>query len=210
LLIALSLSLDAFGAGIAYGIRKIRIPPVSKLVICFMSVFYSGIALVAGKAAGGILPPAAAKAAGTVILASMGVYIILQTFLKKEKPVTERSRPQKGTLLEIAIKSLGVTIQVVRNPDSGDIDRSGIIDIREALLLGFALSVDAIGVGIGSALAGIHSMMIPFAAGLFQLLLLSAGTRLGGKLEKTAGLNKKVLAVVPGILLITMALIRIR
>ena len=48
-LIAISLSLDAFGVGITYGIRNVRIPLVSKMVICFMSVLYSGLALIAGS-----------------------------------------------------------------------------------------------------------------------------------------------------------------
>ena len=210
LLIAISLSLDAFGAGITYGMRKIRIPLVSKLIICFMSVLYSGLALIAGKAAHGFLPPAVASIAGAVILASMGVYIIMQSFLKKEESMKEKSSLKKGKLFEIALKSLGITIQVIRNPDNGDIDSSGIIDTREALLLGFALSVDAIGVGIGSALAGISSLLIPLAAGVFQMLLLHAGTCLGKRFGESSGLNKKMLSVVPGILLITMALIRIR
>ena len=111
LLIAISLSLDAFGAGITYGMRKIRIPPASKLIICFMSVLYSGVALIAGKAVHGILPPAAASIAGAVILAGMGVYILLQTFLKKEEGLKEKPSTEKRKLLEIAVKSLGITIR---------------------------------------------------------------------------------------------------
>lgn len=210
-LISISLSLDAFGAGITYGIRKVHIPLASKLVICFMSVLYTGIALVAGKAVNGLLPPEAARIAGTIILAMMGVLIILQAVLKKGERISDKPYiEEKGTLLKIVVKSLGITIQVIRNPDEGDLDRSGIIDVQEALLLGLALSVDAIGVGIGSAMAGIGSLWIPFAAGLFQMLFLNAGTRLGASLSNSSRLNKKVLSVVPGILLITMALIRIR
>jgi putative sporulation protein YtaF len=210
LLISVSLSLDAFGAGITYGMRKIRIPLASKLIICFMSVLYSGIALIAGKAAHGILPPVSASTTGAIILAVMGVYIIMQTFLKKENSVTEKSHTEKRKLFEIVLKSFGITIQVIRNPDNGDIDRSGVIDTREALLLGFALSVDAIGVGIGSALAGIGSLLIPLTAGVFQMLLLHAGTCIGKRLGESSRLNKKMISVVPGILLITLAIIRIR
>jgi putative sporulation protein YtaF len=210
LLISVSLSLDAFGAGITYGMRKIRIPLLSKFIICFMSVLYSGIALIAGKAVHEILSPGAAGITGAVILAAMGALIIIQTFLKKEEGTKERSCPEKRKLFEIAVKSLGITIQVIRNPDNGDIDRSGVIDTREALLLGFALSVDAIGVGIGSALAGIGSLLIPLTAGIFQMLLLHAGTCIGRRLGESRRLNKKMISVVPGILLITLAIIRIR
>ncbi len=211
ILIAVSLSVDAFVAGIAYGIRKVRIPLVSKLVICFMSVFYSGFALIAGRAVYRILPEAVAGLAGTVILAAMGLVIILQAILKKENGASDKSTcVKKETLVQIAVKSLGITIQVIRNPHEGDIDRSGSIDLREALLLGLALSMDAIGVGVGSALAGIGSFWIPVASGIFQMLLLYMGTRIGSKLGDSTRLNKKVVSVIPGILLITLALVRIR
>ena len=210
-LIAISLSLDAFGVGITYGIRKVRIPLASRLVICMMSVLYSGLALIAGKSICEILPQAASRIIGAVILICMGVFIILQSIFKKDEPSSGNNIEEESkTLLKIAVKSFGITIQVIRNPDEGDIDRSGVIDIREALLLGLALSVDAIGVGIGSALAGISSLLIPFAAGIFQMLLLHIGTRLGAKLGNSSRINKKVLSMMPGILLITMALVRIR
>lgn len=210
-LIAISLSLDAFGVGIVYGIRNVNIPLVSKIVICFMSVIYSGLALMVGKAVYDILPGEAAGIIGTVILALMGVFIIFQAMLQKEEGTDPRPvAKEKDTLLKIAVKSLGITIQVIRNPEEGDIDHSGKIDIREALLLGLALSVDAIGVGIGSALAGIGSLWIPLSAGIFQLLFLYAGMRLGSKLGKSKKLNKKVLSIIPGILLITLAFIKIR
>lgn len=210
LLIAVSLSLDAFGAGITYGMRKIRIPFFSKLIICFMSVLYSGLSISLGKAVNSLLPPQTAKIAGTLILGLMGLWIILQALFEKGEGNSKKSEPkEEKTLFRFAVKSLGITIQVIRNPAEGDIDRSGVIDKREALLLGLALSVDAIGAGIGSALAGLGSLWISVATGIFQMLLLSAGGHFGKKLGNSAKLNKRLLSFVPGVLLIAMAFIRI-
>jgi putative sporulation protein YtaF len=216
-LLAVSLSLDAFGVGIAYGLRKVHIPILSKMVICLFSIIYSGMALALGNVLLKILPLPVSKAAGITILAAMGIVIIIQALFKKDSEAGEQKVPacreiasQSRMLLKIAIKSLGITIQVVKNPAKGDIDSSGTIDTGESLLLGFALSVDAIGVGIGSALAGLSSMMIPFAIGFFQLVLLYVGTCLGKKAASSMKMNKKLLSVMPGILLITMAIIRIK
>jgi putative sporulation protein YtaF len=145
-----------------------------------------------------------------MILGLMGLWIILQAILDKggeghEKEILKEER----TLFRFAVKSLGITIQVIRNPAEGDLDQSGVIDKREALLLGLALSVDAIGAGIGSALAGLGSLWISVATGIFQMLLLSAGGHFGKKLGNSGKLNKRLLSFAPGILLITMALIRI-
>ena len=154
-ILAVSLSIDAFGVGIAYGLRKVQIPFLSKMVICFFSILYSGMALALGKAIYGIIPPIAAKITGVAMLAVMGIYIILKALPEDDRNNTaEVCCKGSRTILEIAVKSLGITIQVIKNPVEGDIDRSGYIDIQESLMLGLALSVDAIGVGIGSALAG--------------------------------------------------------
>lgn len=211
LILAISLSLDAFGVGLVYGLRKIRIPLIPKLIICLFSIFYAGAALIIGNSLSNLLPTFASKLIGVTILIVMGCWIIVQALLrKKEEPATS---PMKNTtdktLFKFGIKSLGITIQVVRNPAKGDIDDSGIIDIFEALLLGLALSVDAIGVGIGSALTGFHSMFIPIAVGLFQLGFLYVGTHLGGKVVAIGRINKKFISILPGLLLVSLAIVRL-
>ncbi|MCX7921162.1 MAG: sporulation membrane protein YtaF [Clostridia bacterium] len=210
-ILAISLSLDALGVGIAYGLRKISIPLVSKLVICFLSILYSGAALIAGKYISQMLNSDVSKFIGVFILIFMGVWIILQSLFKKEPTKTFSSvhGDKEKTLLKIAIKSLGITVQVIKNPADGDIDKSGVIDVSESLLLGLALSIDAIGVGIGSALAGFNSMAIPLAVGLFQLVFLYAGTFVGGKFSSLERVNKKFIALLPGILLIALGILRI-
>lgn len=209
--LAISLSIDALGVGIVYGIREIKIPVISKIVICFFSVLYSGAALIIGKSMSSFLPQAISRYIGVSILFVMGTWIILQALLKKDPSVLPEKTSASGnkTLLKIAIKSLGVTIHIIKNPVEGDIDKSGTIDLTESLLLGLALSVDAIGVGIGSALAGFHSLGIPFAIGMVQLTFLYAGTYMGRKFSLSRRLNKKLLSAFPGILLIILALIRI-
>jgi putative sporulation protein YtaF len=211
-ILAISLSLDAFGVGVAYGIRKIKIPFIPKLLICFFSILYSGLSLILGKSLSAVLPIYISKFIGVGILALMGLYIIIQNIKKSESGSNslENYTEREKTLFKVAIKSLGITIQVIKNPDKGDIDRSGSIDIKESILLGFALSVDAIGVGIGSALAGFHSMAIPISVGLFQLAFLYIGTFLGEKFSLMGKLNKKVISLLPGILLISLAILKIR
>lgn len=185
-ILAISLSLDALGVGIAYGLRKVKIPLLSTVCICMFSIFYSGMAIYFGKYLYSIIPERVSKLIGILILLIMGCWIILQGLIKnkdenienediekikidiKDKEntennldtgsnlnITNKTHIKNEELLKIAIKSLGITIQVLRDPSNCDIDKSGIIDVKESLLLGLALSVDAIGVGIGSAAFGI-------------------------------------------------------
>jgi putative sporulation protein YtaF len=209
--IAISLSLDAFSVGISYGMRKIRIPLISKMIICFFSAAYALIALIIGRSLHSILPANAAGIIGIAILIIMGIWITLQALFQndgKDKKSLPDSK-QNRTLFELAIKSLGVTIYVIKNPARGDIDSSGSIDILESLLLGLALSIDALGVGIGSALAGLHSILIPLTVGLFQLIFLYIGTHIGKRLTVLRAANRKALALLPGLLLIFLAVLRL-
>lgn len=204
IILSISLSLDALGVGVVYGLKKIKIPLSSKLIICLFSILYAGLALIIGKSLSSILSPFLAKLIGISILGLMGVWIIIQALLKEKS-----SNSTDKTLWQVVIKSLGITIQVIRNPIELDIDKSGAIDTPESLLLGLALSVDAIGAGIGSALTGFYSPVIPFAIGFFQMIFLYIGTHLGDKVTMLNKINKKVLALMPGILLIFLALVRI-
>ncbi|MCX7748648.1 MAG: sporulation membrane protein YtaF [Clostridia bacterium] len=211
ILLATSLSIDALGVGISYGLREIKIPLIPKIIICIFSIIYSVFALFIGSSLSSVLTPFSSKMIGISILLLMGIWIILQSLLRKDNtPVAEAPvKVSDGTLIKIAIKSLGITIQVIKNPAKGDIDRSGTIDKREALLLGLALSVDAIGAGIGSALAGFQSMAMPLAVGLFQFTFLYAGTYLGKKFLMTGKINKKALSLMPGVILISLAFLKI-
>lgn len=209
ILLAISLSLDAFGVGLSYGIRKIKIPIFSKVIICFFSIFYAGIALIGGKSLATFLPQNISKIIGITILFVMGTIIIIQGLVKKDdNKYSLRSYINKEkTLVQIVIKSFGITIKVIKNPVECDINRSGKIEFAESILLGLALSVDAIGVTLGISLAGSYSIIIPFTVGIFQFAFLYMGTYLGKKFASIKKLNKKVIAILPGLLLLILAVI---
>ncbi|MCX7711731.1 MAG: sporulation membrane protein YtaF [Clostridia bacterium] len=210
-ILAISLSLDALGVGIAYGLRGVKIPIFPKLVICAFSILYSFLAIIAGKSMSSIFSAWTSKLIGILILGLMGSWILLQSFLSKDAPKEAKqiTRQTHETLFKFVIKSLGITIQVIKNPVQGDIDQSGVIDFSEAVLLGLALSVDAIGVGIGCAFTGFSSMYIPLAIGLFQLAFLYMGTFAGGKFKLMEAVNGKMISMIPGLLLIFLAILRI-
>ena len=98
---------------------------------------------------------------------------------------------------------------VTRDPLAFDLDHSGSISSLEALMLGLALSVDAIGVSIGSALTGFHSLVIPISIGLFQLIFIYLGSYLGNKIGCCWKYDQKILSLLPGLMLIFLALTRI-
>ena len=207
-LLSVSLSIDALGVGVSYGIRKVRVPAASKCIICFLSVLFAAIGEWTGSFLYTVLPPAFSKWCGAGILFVMGLFILFQA-LRKEKDETVITIPKKEKIVSIAIKSLGLVIQVVRDPSLCDIDRSKHIDPLESLLLGFALSVDAIGVGIGFSLSGQWSLFTPLLIGIFQWLFLCIGLFSGEKLRQIANPRlKSLISLLPGIILLGLSALR--
>lgn len=203
-LLALSMSMDALGIGISYGVRGIRVPFVSRAVICVISVLITGAAIFLGGKLTAALPTATAKLIGAVMLGLLGVFIVCQAFINK-KPKKEK---RCGTLASLFIKPLGVTVSIVRDPCACDFDSSSRIDAAESVYLGVALSIDSFGVGVSSAVSGLNSMLIPVAAGLCQLCLLCAGEAAGAKLKKTSLGESKIWNIFSGLLLVCIAVVR--
>ena len=215
LILAVTLSIDALFAGFSYGLAGTKIPFSSKLIICAFSVFYAALALIAGHALAGVLPPLAGKIIGAGVLAALGVFMIIKSLLQKgnDQKLAEESPEGPRTLFTVMIKSLGITVQILKNnPEAGDIDHSGVIDKKEALLLGFALSVDSLGAGIGSALSGLCAWYIPFVVGFCQLAFLSVGLLSGVLLRGRPGgvfsRGGMITEILPGILLICLSALR--
>ena len=206
ILLAVALSIDALGIGVSYSLRGIQLPLGAKIIIAMLSVLFTFIAILLGKSIVYIFSPYIAKFIGIVILLFMGVWIILQGIKKDEKKETEILKDD--TIINIIIKSLGITIKVIRNPLSCDFDKSSKIDPFEAIYMGIALSIDSIGVGIGSAIAGVNSLIIPFAVGFFQLLFLYLGDFVGKKLLMFEKIDSRIWVVISGLLLIIIAIVR--
>ena len=204
LLLAVSLSMDALGIGISYGVRKIRVPFFSRLIICVISIFITGAAVFLGGMILSLLNPGIAKFIGAGMLALLGCFIIFQAF------VGEKTKRKKkcGTLKSIFIKPFGITIKIVRDPISCDFDKSNRIDVFEAVYLGVALSIDSFGVGISSAVSGLNSMIIPIAAGICQLCMLCIGGFLGARLEKLHWGNNRIWNIISGALLVIISVLR--
>jgi len=111
-------------------------------------------------------------------------------------------------IFNLMIKSLGITIQIIRNPLSCDFDKSKRIDPLEAIYMGLALSVDSIGVGIGIATVGAGTYLIPIATGLFQFIFLCLGGFLGTKFLMFKNINSKIWLIISGLILILLAILR--
>ena len=213
-LLALSSSIDSFGIGITYGIKNTKISSMGKVVLFAISFLVSVLAIWFGDVVKNIFSDFVTKLIGSIILITMGIFICFQAIRKdkiKSAPELLFSEPiceNKEKIYSFFIDFLGITIKIIKNPSSSDLDSSNSIDGKEALFLGFALSLDCFCIGVGGSIIGINSFLFPLFISIFQLVFLNFGNILGKKLYQLNNLPDNIWSIISGILLIFIGLLR--
>ena len=214
LLMAVALSLDGLGVGLAYGLRRIRLPLNSLIAIALCTVFAMGISMLFGSWVTLWLRFIPASLLGATILLTLGVFQLAKAIWNRNKETLPQAVPAMAMALEppvlepvfrFQLRFFGLVIQVLKTPDIADVDGSGVISLRESFLLGCALAVDAFASGIGAALAGMTLSIIGIVA-LTQIMMLRLGQQMAGKIPENWTGKAEYL---PGAVLILIGLVKL-
>ncbi|EDZ56053.1 sporulation membrane protein YtaF [Bacillus cereus group sp. MYBK77-1] len=200
ILLAFTLSLDSCSVGLTYGLRSVRIPLRSIVIIGMCSAAVMLVSMGIGHMIAKVFSPVIATRIGGLVLIGIGIWVLYQFFRSEKKE--ELKQEEKVWKLEIA--SLGLVIQILRKPTVADFDKSGTISAGEALLLGIALSVDSFGAGIGASLLGYAPAMMAILVAVMSSLFLFIGMKLGTVLSNMKWLQK--FTFLPGVLLIVIGI----
>ncbi|GGB48512.1 sporulation membrane protein YtaF [Fictibacillus barbaricus] len=202
-LLALAVSLDSFGAGLTYGIKSIKIPFRSIVIIAICSAFTFLFSMLLGFTLEQFISHKTSEVLGGLILLGIGIYSLWQVFL----PEKENIEKEPKNIMLFEIKSLGIVIHILKKPVIADIDKSGSITGWEAVLLGIALSLDAFGAGIGAALIDLSPILTTLCIAVMSSLFLWGGMALGLYFFNKTNWMKR-LSILPGVLLIVMGLLK--
>lgn len=192
LMLVLAISIDGFGVGITYGIRKIRISWLAITIIstCSGMVMYVSMSLGLWMSS---ITEGHAELIGGVILIAIGLGAVTQSLRRNDNKTPKEHNNKNKT------KRWGMVFGILRTPSTADLDRSGTISPGEAALLGTALSLDAFGAGIGASMLGFS----PFATACLTALCCGCFIGAGlyaGRMVKGIGRFK----ILPGLILILM------
>ena len=214
LFLAISSSIDSLGIGITYGIKNTKITIGAKSILFFISFIISIISIYFGNLLKFIFPDFLIHYLGAFLLILMGLFMCFQSLKKskrddivKNNKNLEMSDTEK--IYSFFIKCLGITIKIIKNPSSSDLDKSNIIDSKEALFLGLALSLDSFCIGIGFSMLNTFSIIFPLLTSCFQLFFLSLGNYCGKKLYSFSKLPDNIWSTISGILLIMIGFCKI-
>ena len=196
MILALALSIDAFGIGFSCSLRGIRNPFVCKLIVCGVSVLITAAATFAGSFAMEILPEGAGNVIGSVLLILLGIYIFFGNIFKNSK-----SSEKENT-------AVSKTADILLTPESCDMDRSSYVDIKEAFYTGVALSADSFSAGLGAGMSG-NAEFIPIFCGIFQFVFLWLGEFCGIFIKKKLPEGKIRLTLLSSVILIVLGIVRL-
>ncbi|MDA8226749.1 MAG: sporulation membrane protein YtaF [Desulfitobacterium hafniense] len=166
---AISSSLDNLGVGISYGIQNINIGILSNLIIAIICFSFSMFGIVFGKWVSTFFPGILPVLLGAFILFVIGIRIVLL------------AKPRKRTDSEIGENSHNIGKVNLQKPESFDANKNKNIELGEAMLLGIALSANALTNGLSAGLFGFSPLAISVMASIGSFVSVWSGVTLGRK-----------------------------
>ena len=217
LLVSLAISMDSVSVGLTYGLRKMKMPFLSLIVVsgCSFAVVY-GVMMV-GSSLTYWLTPEVGQRVGAAVLIAMGLFTFWrlvsspqQAELNQEEfppsvDAAGQTEPERTVLSQF--RMFGLMIQILRDPSQADADRSGHIMGWEAVMLGLALSLDAFGAGISLTFLGYSPLLVSLCIAVMSALLLWTVLALGRGIGQHKWLSG--LTWLPPILLICIGVAKI-
>lgn len=197
-LMATAVSIDGFWGGFSFGLRNIRIKPLSLFIISFMSVICTMIAMLIGYNIREYIPIEMAKFIGAGLLILLGI-LTVKGNQKQDKTIDDNIN-----LKNFKLKDL---INVLRNPLLSDLDKQNDIKPIEGTILGLAVAMDASIAAFTIALIGVNPYITPFLFGLTHFVLIG----IGNIVAMNSLVNKigQKFYYLPGLILMLLGLLRL-
>lgn len=195
---AMALSMDGLGMGLSYGLRKIKISCFPLFIICISSGLAILFSMICGEMLAAFLAERVASVLGACILIVVGVWIILQNYFLNLVG---------SHLYRLEAQRLELVLSILKEPVRADLNSSGEIDAQEAIFLGIALAMDALGAGFGAALAGYSLLWTPILVAVVEFLMINLGLLIGEVLYLCD--FKKVLTIAPGAIIVILGLAKL-
>lgn len=204
ILLAVAVSVDGFVAGVAYGLKHIRMPLISLVIVGVVTALLTGIAMFCAYVLGQFIDTDIAIATGSLLLILLGTWSLFQQYLTKNISSYELSGEPTVRKLTFSIGRL--VISIVAKPETADFDHLGYISSLEAIFLGVALGLDAMVGTFAAALMGVLPHYTPLAVGLIHMACIACGCYASNRFVPEN--IKKQFPYLPGVLLIFLGLIR--
>jgi putative sporulation protein YtaF len=193
LLIGVAANIDNLGISVSYGLKQTRIPFVSNLLIAVISMVCAFLSITAGELISHFISLTMANLVGGLLIIFLGGKCIVEVFFPKNSvaPVRADSNFTK----------------VMTDPVLADINEDKVITSKEACLLGLALAMNCLAIGLGAGITGVSPFLATLFIGLFSLISISVGVKIGHKIGNNRLGNYA--NIISGVLLIMIGIYEI-
>lgn len=201
ILLAFSASLDSLIIGIAYGIKKIQIKLSINIIIALIVTLGSFLSMVLGTILNKFIPLYICNYIGAILLIIVGLYMTFD-FFKDERDL-RKSQTNLCKESNNIIESLNYD-DILTNNKTADTDGSGNIELKEAISLAIALSINNFALGIGASMSGISIPLTTVFTFIFSILILIVGLKIGNSFlskifGKYSGLLSSIIIIAMGV-----------
>mgnify|MGYP000853799871 CR=1 FL=1 len=203
LLLVCSLSMDAFFAGFTYGSGRIKIPFRSVFIISIICSATLFLSLFTGTLISDYLSDSTARIIGFTILFILGIIKLFDGLLK----IYINKKCELHKEITFSLFNLRFILNVYADPCKADKIADKILSPAEAAALALALSLDGLAAGFSAALTNANALFTSGLSLAFHLLAIPLGFFIG---EKIAQKTKRDFSWLSGIMLIILALLRLK
>lgn len=197
ILIALCSNIDNLVVGIAMGIKNLRINMTGNLTIALISFIGTYLSMSLGKFFISFIYAGIANYIGGIFLIVIGTQSLTSALISTVRKAKQKIKEHDKEILSYS--------EYIENPEKVDINKSGFIDLKESIILGFVLAVNNIGVGFGAGISKFDALISSILTFILSTMALFIGLRMGKQLlsktiEKYAGITSSCIIILLGIL----------
>ena len=182
--LAISSNLDTLGVALAYGARKFRLPFVSNFICALIPCLGTYLTMFIGSTLRRFVSGQLAGLLGAGVIAAAGAVLIIQSLGKSRKrgeterldesPYAESSPPEPQP--RFSLKELG---RILKDPLRADYDYSGTIEVKEAFVVAFALTLNNLSAGLAAGLMGLSVLLMVGFSFVISIAFFYAGIGIG-------------------------------
>lgn len=165
LLISVAANIDNLGISVSYGLKSNRIPLLPNLLIAIISMICAFVSVTAGSLLSTYFSQSLGNLIGGSLIISLGVWLVVTSpaFTLVSSRETKTSR----------------------QPLLPTVDQAKNIEWKESIFLGFLLALNCLTIGLGAGITGVSAFYTSVSIGIFSMLSISIGVKMGNKIGST-------------------------
>lgn len=172
--IGIAANIDNLGVGITFGARSTRVPLLSNLFIALLSASAAFVTMTVGALLSQLVPVVWGNVLGGLILVAMGGWGIRRQLINRAVGQAVEKQEDEPDADAEADEAAGQS-------DRGE----QVVSRVESLSIGLALSVNSMASSFGAGVSGVSPLLCSLSIGLFSLLTVDAGVRIGFKFARS-------------------------